>query len=166
MSSVYKVLPFRGRVEEIDPNAVANQLDTLINSQSALGWDFYQINSVSIMVSPGCLASLFGSPSFPMSYDMAIFRKNENVSPTKSKEKIDEEHQIRLAKEEDPNSPIVIEKKHKAQPLLDKLNAIGYNLVSSNITEVSEQWEFEFYSNGSQVTISTLEELEKFTKNF
>ena len=166
MSSVYKVLPFRGRVEEIDPNAVANQLDSLINSQSALGWDFYQINSVSIMVSPGCLASLFGSPSFPMSYDMAIFRKNENVSPTKSKEKIDEEHQIRLAKEEDPNSQIVIEKKHKAQPLLDKLNAIGYNLVSSNITEVSEQWEFEFYSNGSQVKISTLEELEKFTKNF
>lgn len=166
MSSVYKVLPFRGRVEEIDPNAVANQLDSLINSQSALGWDFYQINSVSIMVSPGCLASLFGSPSFPMSYDMAIFRKNENVSSIKSKEKIDEEHQIRIAKEEDPNSPIVIEKKHKAQPLLDKLNAIGYNLVSSNITEVSEQWEFEFYSNGSQVKISTLEELEKFTKNF
>jgi hypothetical protein len=166
MSSVYKVLPFRGRVEEIDPNAVANQLDTLINSQSALGWDFYQINSVSIMVSPGCLASLFGAPSFPMSYDMAIFRKGENSSPIKSKEKLDEENQIRIAKEEDPNSPVVIEKKRKAQPLLDKLNAIGYKLVASNITEVSEYWEFEFYSNGSQVKISTFEELEKFTKNF
>ena len=166
MSSVYKVLPFRGRVEEIDPNAVANQLDTLINSQSALGWDFYQINSVSIMVSPGCLASLFGAPSFPMSYDMVIFRKDENVSPIKSKEKLDEEYQIRIAKEEDPNSPVVIEKKHKAQPLLDKLNKIGYKLISSKITEVSDYWEFEFSSNGSQVKISTFEELEKFTKNF
>jgi hypothetical protein len=166
MSSIYKVLPFRGRVEEIDPNAVANQLDTLINSQSALGWDFYQINSVSIMVSPGCLASLFGSPSFPMSYDMAIFRKEENFSPVKSKEKLDEENKIRIAKEEDSNSPVVIEKKHKAQPLLDKLNTTGYKLVYSKITEVSEYWEFEFFSNGVKIEISTFEELEKFTKNF
>jgi len=166
MPSVYKVLPFRGRVEEIDPNAVANQLDTLINSQSALGWDFYQINSVSIMVSPGCLASLFGAPSFPMSYDMAIFRKDENVSPNKSKEKLDEDNKIRIAKEEDPNSSVVIEKKNKAQPLIDKLNKIGYKLITSKITEVSEYWEFEFSSNGSQVKILTFEELEKFTNNF
>ena len=75
MQFIYKAVPFRGRVETIDITAVASQLTDLINSEATGGWDFYQINSVSMMVSPGCLLSLFGAPSFPMSYDMAIFRK-------------------------------------------------------------------------------------------
>ena len=75
MKYEYQVLPFRGQVESVDTGAVARQLNALINSQSLLGWEFYQINSVGITVSPGCIASLLGQKGFPLLYDMAIFRR-------------------------------------------------------------------------------------------
>ena len=75
MKYEYQVLPFRGQVESVDTGAVARQLNALINSQSVLGWEFYQINSVGITVSPGCIASLLGQKGFPLLYDMAIFRR-------------------------------------------------------------------------------------------
>ena len=75
MKYIYKAVPFLGRVSELDPNKVASQLTGVINSQNIDGWDFYQINSVNIAVSPGCLEGLFGAKSFEKKFDMAIFRK-------------------------------------------------------------------------------------------
>ena len=75
MNYIYKALPFKGSVNELNPSLVAAQLTVLINSQNDEGWEFYQINSVNISVSPGCLAALVGAKSFDQKYDMAIFRK-------------------------------------------------------------------------------------------
>jgi hypothetical protein len=75
MKYIYKAVPFLGRVSELDPYKVASQLTEVINSQNTEGWDFYQINSVNIAVSPGCLAGLLGEKSFEKKFDMAIFRK-------------------------------------------------------------------------------------------
>jgi len=89
MQYVYQVLPFRGQVESVDSDAVAKQLNSLINSQALLGWEFYQINSVGITVSPGCLASLLGAKGFPLLYDMAIFRREmaiDHIKPAPQKQ--------------------------------------------------------------------------------
>jgi hypothetical protein len=87
MNYIYKALPFKGNVSELDPSRVAAQLTVLINSQNQEGWEFYQINSVNISVSPGCLAALVGAKSFDQKYDMAIFRKtNEEVQNSLLKE--------------------------------------------------------------------------------
>ena len=75
MKYIYKSIPFVGQVESLSPSTVADQLTNLINVNAKSGWDFYQINSVNIAVSPGCLASLFGKESFEKKYDMLIFRK-------------------------------------------------------------------------------------------
>jgi hypothetical protein len=166
MSYTYQVLPFRGNVKEFDPNAVAVQLNDLINSQAAKGWIFHEINSVHIMVSPGCLATLFGAKHFPVSYDMAIFKKEEQLSLTISKNQIDNENKAKVAAEENQNSPIVIAKKQKSEPILTKLNSIGYTVLKSKITELSEYWELEYSANGSKFEILSQSELEKFAKNF
>jgi hypothetical protein len=86
MNYIYKALPFKGNVSELDPIKVAAQLTILINSQNQEGWEFYQINSVNLSVSPGCLAALVGAKSFDQKYDMAIFRK------IISQEKISQQH--------------------------------------------------------------------------
>ncbi len=77
MNYIYKALPFKGSVADLDPNRVAAQLTILINSQSQEGWEFFQINSVNISVNPGCLSGLFGEKSSEQKYDMAIFRMSK-----------------------------------------------------------------------------------------
>ena len=73
MNYVYKALPFKGYVSELSPKIVADQLTVSINSQIQEGWEFYQINSVNISVSPGCLAALVGAKSFDQKYDILIY---------------------------------------------------------------------------------------------
>jgi hypothetical protein len=75
MRYIYKAIPFKGYVvETFDANAVASQLSSEMNSLSADGWEFYQFNSVTTYVSPGCISSLFGAKSYEKKYDMLIFR--------------------------------------------------------------------------------------------
>jgi hypothetical protein len=91
----------------------------------------------------------------------------EKNNSKNSLEKINSfENKIQSEELENPNSPIIIEKKQKSEHLISKLNKLGYKLLTSKITDASEYWEFEFSSNGSKFEISSFEELEKFAKNF
>lgn len=100
MNYIYKALPFKGNVSELDPNKVAAQLTILINSQNSDGWEFYQINSVNISVSPGCLASLMGSKDSDQKYDMAIFRKTLSQEELSQQAINREKYQAEAKKEE------------------------------------------------------------------
>ena len=55
--------------------AVSAQLETAINSESAQGWEFYQLAEVNIEVSPGCLAGLFGAKAEYTKFDQIVFRR-------------------------------------------------------------------------------------------
>jgi hypothetical protein len=166
MNYVYQALPFRGHVERVDANAVAKQLNELINNQAAAGWEFYQINSVSINVTPGCLASLFGAKGFPMSYDMAIFRRELHVKTSIKDEKIFTSQVPTNLQVEDPNSPAILEMKKKSEPYLNKLINLGYSVTKSKITEKSAYWEFKFTSNTVTFEINSFKELQDFANNF
>jgi hypothetical protein len=71
----YKAVPFTGIVESFSPSQVAQQLSQSIDIELAGDWEFYQINSVNINVSPGCLAALSGAKSSTTKHDMLIFRR-------------------------------------------------------------------------------------------
>lgn len=54
---------------------VSLQLQNLINHYASQGWEFCELGSVSIAVSPGCLASLMGNSTTYVRHDQVIFRK-------------------------------------------------------------------------------------------
>lgn len=54
---------------------VSKQLQGTIAREAVDGWEFYQLNSVNIEVSPGCIASLFGAKVDYMQFDQLIFRR-------------------------------------------------------------------------------------------
>jgi hypothetical protein len=73
----YKVVPFMGRIRgSSSANEVSKQLETMINTEARDGWEFCQLGDVNIEVSPGCIASLFGSKASYMQYDQVIFRRS------------------------------------------------------------------------------------------
>ncbi len=77
MAYQYRVVPFMGRMKGSgSANDVSKQLESVINTETRDGWEFLQLGSVDIQVSPGCLASLFGSKVSYMSYDQVIFRRS------------------------------------------------------------------------------------------
>jgi hypothetical protein len=72
----YKVAPFLGVLESGQTaSTVASQLEQMINEHANQGWEFYQLNEVSIEVRPGCLGKFLGRESDYMRYDQLIFRR-------------------------------------------------------------------------------------------
>ena len=77
MANQYRVLPFMGRMRGSgSAGDVSKQLEEIINGETRDGWEFHQLGSVYIQVSPGCIASLFGSKVSYMQYDQVIFRRS------------------------------------------------------------------------------------------
>lgn len=75
----YQVVPFIGKIKgKQSADEVSKQLESVIEQYSSQGWEFYQLADVSIEVSPGCLASLFGAKESYMKFDQIIFRKQIN----------------------------------------------------------------------------------------
>lgn len=73
---VYKVVPFEGSIKGSGSTAeVSNQLQALINSTAADGWELVTMADVGIAVSPGCLAGLMGQKTSYTRYDQLIFRR-------------------------------------------------------------------------------------------
>ena len=74
----YKVVPFIGSIKSGDsPENVSRQLQSVIDSHAAQGWEFWTFNDVNIAVQPGCLAGLMGQKSTYMAYDQLVFRREE-----------------------------------------------------------------------------------------
>jgi allophanate hydrolase subunit 2 len=80
----YKVLPFAPDVSEAEDQhqALAAQLQTLINQQAAEGWKFVRIESTSIVTTAPAQAGCFGMLSMGggggssiMRFDVAVFEK-------------------------------------------------------------------------------------------
>jgi hypothetical protein len=73
---VYKVVPFVGKIKGSGAaGEVSNQLQSVINSVAAEGWDLVTMADVGIEVSPGCLGKLLGKEMNYVRYDQLIFRR-------------------------------------------------------------------------------------------
>jgi hypothetical protein len=155
----------------MDPDRVATQLNDLINSQSTLGWEFYQINSVNISISPGCLAGLFGAASYEKKYDMVIFRKSaqqnlDEIEYMKDKLSEIEEKKAALIKPLDSDDPRVTMIERNAINHISKLERNGYELVSNEISLTTELWVFKSKLDNTTFEMKSLKELSDFASNF
>ncbi len=77
---VYKVVPFIGQIKENDKQGaakVAGQLQQLLDTYAAEGWEFYRIDQVQIAIRPGCLSALLGGRINYINFDQVIFRKEQ-----------------------------------------------------------------------------------------
>ena len=78
MKYEYRVVPFIGKVKSGQGAEIAaQQLQSLISSHVASGWEFVQLGDVNIEIQPGCLAALFGQKAAYVKFDQVIFRKGE-----------------------------------------------------------------------------------------
>ncbi len=74
----YKAVPFLAAVRGRDRKSVddaAAQLTAAINTNSAGGWEFYQLAPVNVAVRPGCLGGLLGGGAGTIQVDQLLFRR-------------------------------------------------------------------------------------------
>jgi len=76
---VWEFVPFVPRlkagffgVENAD--AISKQLRAIVEDYQSRGWEFVRLEQVEVLHTAGCLASLFGKSSIPVSYDLIVFR--------------------------------------------------------------------------------------------
>lgn len=79
----YKAVPFLASVGGRDlksANQASAQLTDVMNANAVDGWEFYQLEGVSVEVRPGCLAGLFGARAGTLLIDQLIFRRERPSS--------------------------------------------------------------------------------------
>jgi hypothetical protein len=50
-------------------------LQNIANEHAAHGWEFYRVDTVGVVVQPGCLAMLFGARQTLVEYFVVTFRR-------------------------------------------------------------------------------------------
>lgn len=76
----YLVVPFVGQLKRGVFNVenarnVSEQLQALISTHAAQGWEFYRVDKIDIQVTPGCMAGLLGAKVSFITFDQVIFRR-------------------------------------------------------------------------------------------
>jgi hypothetical protein len=63
--------------ESLDPNQqlAAKYLERVINKFAAEGWEFYRVDSIGIVVPPGCLGAFFGAQVKHQAFHVITFRQ-------------------------------------------------------------------------------------------
>ncbi len=56
-------------------NEAALYLQNLANQYAGQGWEFYRVDTVGVVVRPGCLASLVGGKTQHFEYYVVTFRR-------------------------------------------------------------------------------------------
>lgn len=72
----HKVVQIPLTFKDKSDDALAAYLQKLIDEQSASGWEFYHVETVTFLVPAGCLASLFSRNNMVAQLrSVAVFRK-------------------------------------------------------------------------------------------
>jgi hypothetical protein len=61
--------------EAVTGTEIADYLQKCANDYSAMGWEFYRIDTMSFFTHPGCLGALFGSGGQQTQYSVITFRR-------------------------------------------------------------------------------------------
>lgn len=83
----YKVIPFiaTANQQNMSSNIIAQQLENLILVQSAQGWKYVRLESVSTFIQPveGCFGIGQQKPGYMTSYQVVVFTKEtDEISST------------------------------------------------------------------------------------
>lgn len=63
------------KAKEHQGNEAATYLQSVANEQVSEGWEFYRVDTIGVVTTPGCLASLFGARQALIEYYVVTFRK-------------------------------------------------------------------------------------------
>ena len=63
------------RSKDVRGQEAAAYLQDLANQMSRDGWEFYRVDTVGVVTSPGCLGSLFGAKTALTEYFVVTFRR-------------------------------------------------------------------------------------------
>lgn len=55
-------------------SVAAEYLEKVVNDRAKEGWEFYRIDEIGIISTPGCLAGLFGAQQSVSTYYVVTFR--------------------------------------------------------------------------------------------
>lgn len=69
-----KVINKAFRTRPANEDILAAYLQSIISQNTAQGWEFYRIDTVNMVESPGCLGSLFGIKETTTTYNLVTFR--------------------------------------------------------------------------------------------
>lgn len=58
-------------------NEAAAYLESVANEYAEQGWEFYRVDEVGVLATPGCLGGLFGRAAEYMQYYVVTFRKSK-----------------------------------------------------------------------------------------
>lgn len=61
--------------KELRGQEAAFYLQSIANEHAAQGWEFYRVDTVGVVVQPGCLAMLFGARQTLIEYFVVTFRR-------------------------------------------------------------------------------------------
>ena len=73
----YRVLPLSIATNAVGDEAqlAADRVGRLVAEMAAEGWDFYRVETVGVLVRPGCLGPLLGQTSAEKTCYLAVFRR-------------------------------------------------------------------------------------------
>ena len=79
MSYEYKMLQIPPRIQVKIKVALGNEaadyLETIVNKWSSENWEFYRVDTIGVVTTPGCLASLFGAKAVNLDYYVITLRR-------------------------------------------------------------------------------------------
>ena len=80
MNYQYKMVQVPPNIEvkskEHKGNEAAHYMEMVVNEQAQQGGEFYRVDPIGVLVSPGCLASLFGKKTDELVYYVITFRRD------------------------------------------------------------------------------------------
>ena len=79
MSYEYKMLQIPPRIQvktnEAQGNEAAYFLESIVNKWSSENWEFYRVDTIGVVTSPGCLGALFGAKAVNIDYYVITLRR-------------------------------------------------------------------------------------------
>jgi len=79
MSYEYKMIQIPPNIvvkqKEHSGNEAAYYLQSIANEEAAQGWEYYRVDTVGVVIPPGCLASLLGAKRTVTEYYVITFRR-------------------------------------------------------------------------------------------
>lgn len=65
------------KMKEKRGNEAAAYLESIANSQTTEGWEFYRVDEIGVLATPGCLGSLIGRKAEYVMYYVVTFRRSK-----------------------------------------------------------------------------------------
>ena len=72
-------IPPNIQVKQSSGQDAAAYLQGAVNNYASQGWEFYRVDTIGVVVSPGCLGALLGGQQSSVQYYVMTFRRPKQI---------------------------------------------------------------------------------------